>query len=117
MNGQLHIPVDFSHLPPQNILHFVGYEVLRAVVMKGSIFWDIASCSLLKVNRRFRGTCCLHLQGQSISQARNQLENKWQVKHAGFFLGLFFNPKNGVDMFLQNVGLLSMDYRMLYPRR
>jgi hypothetical protein len=23
--------------------------------------------------------------------------------HAGFLLGLFFNPENGADMFLQNV--------------
>jgi hypothetical protein len=36
------------------------------------VFWDITPCSLLKVNQRFRGTCCLHLQGQRISQARNQ---------------------------------------------
>jgi hypothetical protein len=24
--------------------------------------------------------------------------------HAGFFLGLLFDPKNGDDMFLQNAG-------------
>jgi hypothetical protein len=31
--------------------------------------------SLLKVNRRFGGTCHLHLQGRRISQARNQRES------------------------------------------
>jgi hypothetical protein len=36
-------------------------EVLTAVVMKSSIFWDITSCSPLKVNRRFGGTYRLHL--------------------------------------------------------
>jgi hypothetical protein len=29
-------------------------------------------CSILEVNRYFWGTCHLHLQGQRISQARNQ---------------------------------------------
>jgi hypothetical protein len=49
---------------------YVGFEVLTAVVMNSSIFWDITPCSPLKVNRRFGGTCRLHLQGW-ISQARN----------------------------------------------
>jgi hypothetical protein len=32
-------------------------------------------------------------------------------------LGLFFDPKDGGDMFLQNVGWLSTGYTALYPRR
>jgi hypothetical protein len=28
----------------------VGFEVLTAVVMKSSIFWDVMPCSPLKVN-------------------------------------------------------------------
>jgi hypothetical protein len=31
----------------------VGFEVLTAVVMKSTIFWDIMPCSPLKVNRHF----------------------------------------------------------------
>jgi hypothetical protein len=42
--------------------------------MKTSIFWDIMSCSPLKVNQRCGGTCCLHLQGRRISQAKKQRE-------------------------------------------
>jgi hypothetical protein len=34
----------------------VGFEVLKAVVMKSSIFWGIMPRSLFKVNRRFGGT-------------------------------------------------------------
>jgi hypothetical protein len=30
----------------------VGFEVLTAVVMKNSIFWNIAPCGPLKVNRK-----------------------------------------------------------------
>jgi hypothetical protein len=34
-----------------------------------------------------------------------------------FLLGLLFNPENGDDTFLQNVGWLSADYIALYPNR
>jgi hypothetical protein len=37
--------------------------------------------------------------------------------HDGFFLGLFFDREDGVDMFLRNFGALSTDYTGLYPRR
>jgi hypothetical protein len=38
----------------------VVLEVLTAVIMMSSVFRDITSCSLLKVNRRFEGTCHRH---------------------------------------------------------
>jgi hypothetical protein len=41
----------------------VGSEVLTAVVMKSSLFWDIRTCSPLKVNGHLGGTFNLHLQG------------------------------------------------------
>jgi hypothetical protein len=37
--------------------------------------------------------------------------------HAGFLLGLFFDPEDGNDIFLQNVDSLSTDYTTFYPRR
>jgi hypothetical protein len=40
----------------------VGFEVLTAVLMKSTIFWDITPCSPLKDNRHFEGTCRLYLQ-------------------------------------------------------
>jgi hypothetical protein len=48
-------------------------------------------------------------------------QNKHSVKvggsfHAGSMLFLFFDPEDGGDMFLQNVGCLSTDYATLYPR-
>jgi hypothetical protein len=48
-------------------LAYVGFEVLTAVVMKSFFFWDKTPCSLLKANRRLRGTGLLHPQGQRIS--------------------------------------------------
>jgi hypothetical protein len=53
---------------------FVACEVLTAVVIKSTILWDIMFCSPLNVNRRFLGTCRLHLQGLRIRQARNKRE-------------------------------------------
>jgi hypothetical protein len=37
--------------------------------------------------------------------------------HAGFWLGLSFDPEVGGDMFLRNFGWHSTDYTVLYPRR
>jgi hypothetical protein len=44
-------------------LDYVGFEVLTVVAMKSSIFCHIMPCSLVKVNRCFKQTCRLHLQG------------------------------------------------------
>jgi hypothetical protein len=56
--------------------------------MLSSIFGDITPCSLLKVNRHFRGTFHLHLQGWRLCQARNQHEagsKQHCLLHAGFY--------------------------------
>jgi hypothetical protein len=34
-----------------------------------------------------------------------------------FLLGIFFDPEDEGNMFLQNVSSLSTDYTALYPRR
>jgi hypothetical protein len=41
---------------------------------KSSVFWNIMLFRLMDVNPYFRGTHCLHLQGQRVSQVRNQHE-------------------------------------------
>jgi hypothetical protein len=51
----------------------VRFEVLIAMVMKCTIFWDITQCIPLKVNRRLGGTYRLHLQGRRISRARTSV--------------------------------------------
>jgi hypothetical protein len=57
-----------------------AFEVLTAVVMKSSIFWDITPCSLSKVNRRSGGTNRPHLPGRRIIWGRNQCESRWQAE-------------------------------------
>jgi hypothetical protein len=49
------------------LLIYIGFEVLTMVVMKSSLFWDIALCSPL-IDDCHGGTCCLHLHGQRWSQ-------------------------------------------------
>jgi hypothetical protein len=42
-----------------------SFEVFTVVAMKNTVFWVVASCSSY-VNRRFGGSCRLHLQGRRI---------------------------------------------------
>jgi hypothetical protein len=49
------------------MVDIVGFEVLKEVVMKSIVIWDITPCSPLKVNRSFGGKYRLHLHGQRIS--------------------------------------------------
>jgi hypothetical protein len=44
------------------------------IPLKSSVFCDIAPCSILEVNRRFRGTWRVNLQGPIENQTRNQPE-------------------------------------------
>jgi hypothetical protein len=41
----------------------VRCQSLTATSMKMSVFWDVAPCSLVGNDRRFRGSYCLHHQG------------------------------------------------------
>jgi hypothetical protein len=41
--------------------------------MKIIVFWDVAPCSLLETDRRFRGSCCLDHQG-AMMEAVNTYE-------------------------------------------
>jgi hypothetical protein len=71
----------------------VGFEILTAVVIESTIFWDITPCSPLKVNRVAN---CFH---------------------AVSLLRLFFSPKDGGGVFLRNVSWISTDDTALYPKR
>jgi hypothetical protein len=80
-----------------NIQIHVGLQLVAAVVMTIFVFWDIMPFNLLKINRRFGGTCLLHLQGR-ISQGKNQHETGTKQLHV-----LSFDPIDGGEMSLRNV--------------
>jgi hypothetical protein len=42
----------------------VRFQILTATSMKMTVFWDVAPCSLVDNDRRYRGAYCLHHQGQ-----------------------------------------------------
>jgi hypothetical protein len=46
------------------LVAFVRFQVLMAASMKFRVFWDVAPCSLVGVDRRFRDAYCLHQQGR-----------------------------------------------------
>jgi hypothetical protein len=56
--------------------------------MKMAAFWDVALCSLVEVDRRFRGAYCFHLR-----------------------------PYDGVGTHIWNIVLLQRDYVALYTKR
>jgi hypothetical protein len=49
-----------SQVPKNLKLDLQGFRVLRAMVMKSYIFWDITPCSPLKINRLLGRTYRLH---------------------------------------------------------
>jgi hypothetical protein len=57
---------------------YVKFEVLSAVSMKSSFFWDITLCNPIKINRRLGPTHRLHLQ------VENGAGQEINVKQAGF---------------------------------
>jgi hypothetical protein len=66
----------------------VPTEVLAAVVVESTVFWNIMPYNTLEVNRRFRGTYHLLLQGQIVIQARNQCESKRQNTDSALILSV-----------------------------
>jgi hypothetical protein len=48
-------------------LTLVGFEVLKALNMKIAVFWDVAPCSLVDIDRPFREAYCLYPRRQPTS--------------------------------------------------
>jgi hypothetical protein len=62
--------------------------------IKSITFSDITPCSPLKVNRRFGGTYCLHLQGRRINRAKKPAWSR-KLLHSRFFLGSAYHLLSG----------------------
>jgi hypothetical protein len=78
--------------------------------MKNAVLRGATPCRLLKVDLRFGVTYLRRLQG------RREAALFPICFHFGSFLLLFFDPDDGSDMFLRNVGSLPIAYTALYTR-
>jgi hypothetical protein len=58
----------------------------ESVHYKMAVFWEVAPCSLVDVYRRFRGTCCLHHQGDESCHCLKQLYFSIFKRHFKFSL-------------------------------
>jgi hypothetical protein len=45
-------------------VYVVGFEVITAANVKNDVFWDVVLYGFI-INRRFGGSCRLHLQGRN----------------------------------------------------
>jgi hypothetical protein len=52
----------------RNNMKLVQLQVLASTSVKIFVFWEAVSCSLVEIDRRFRGAYCLHLQGDGDGQ-------------------------------------------------
>jgi hypothetical protein len=84
---------------------------------KLSSWTGLSSFSPLKVNWRFGQAFRLHLQGRTTKVTNQEQSSTYHLFHEGFLSCLFFEPVNGGDMFLRNVGWPSSGNTPLYPRR
>jgi hypothetical protein len=84
----------------------VGFEVLTAVVLKSTIFWDITPCSPLRINRPLGGAYSLSLQGRKILPPALTLVSCLA----------YFRPWRWRRYVLPKLRWLSTDYMVLYPR-
>jgi hypothetical protein len=48
----------------------VGFEMLTAVTMKNSFFWDVSPCDPVEAQERSGETYRLHYKGLGVSQAK-----------------------------------------------
>lgn len=60
-----------NHISANRNTYFVGYEVLKTVVMKISVFRDIKQCIPLKVNQRLGKICRLHSSRLKSKRSKN----------------------------------------------
>jgi hypothetical protein len=63
--------------------------------MRSTIFWDTTPCSPFNANRRFGGTYRLHFQEEEYAEHENS------AKAGGKQI---FDPEDGGNLFLRNVG-------------
>jgi hypothetical protein len=97
----------------------VRFQVLMAACMYMKAFCNIATCNLVEVGRRFRGTYCLNLRARTASQ------------HLGVFIALmmeavltsetsvYFHEKyvpENCHLYIQHCGNIQLGMRIMFER-
>jgi hypothetical protein len=67
----------YTQTPPVR----TGFEVLAAVSIESTVFWDVMLFNPIEGLRRFGGTYFLHLQGRKISHTKSTNESATSVSH------------------------------------
>jgi hypothetical protein len=83
----------------------VRFKVLMVVLVKRAIFWDVMPYSPVEVYLLFRGTHCLHLQDQRVSQTSSNSSTHFL---SSSLLGLVFIPEDWDSAFFQNINKHSI---------
>jgi hypothetical protein len=74
------------------------------VVIKSFVFWDTMPCSLFESQLMFQRNT-LHPSSESMNKPSKKPGSRaCYLLHADFLLGLFLDPQDGGNMFLQNIG-------------
>jgi hypothetical protein len=68
-------PKDCFFLTPEDVTNWTSIPTDCRIQGCMTVFWDVASCSVVETYRRYRGTYCLHHQGDRRSTRRNIEEN------------------------------------------
>jgi hypothetical protein len=91
--GTLHCSVTIRSLTLYSAFCARGYELesqFMVIVMlelrtkslkKNALFWDVAPCDFI-INRRFGGTCRLHLQGRRNNSSEEKLDGSLQKDYS-----------------------------------
>jgi uncharacterized membrane protein len=90
-----------------NKFWYIGFEVITAVTIKGSVFWDITPCSPLKVRVYFGRTYRTHLQVLRLKQTRNNKNLVCRLLLLAFCLDYSSTLKMEFDMLLRNMILVG----------
>jgi hypothetical protein len=70
------------------------FQVLTAASMKFRIFWDVAPCSHVEVDRRFRSVYCLHHQSDESSVIFTVAPRRYIPEYYNFIFTLLYLPLN-----------------------
>jgi hypothetical protein len=55
--------------------HLRTFQVLTAASMNMTVFWDVVPCSLVEIDRRFRGAYCIQILIALMMEVKSKLKD------------------------------------------